>query len=129
MLIMCRGITIVIFHLSTDIINKEMLILHQGITTIIKTKKCTFYQQNYTTSRIVNTTSRNNNNSQNDNEIKNCRICEQLHSSRNCPLTIEQRKQEILRKRLCYNCLSNNHLTKDCPMKKEVINVEEVTPI
>ena len=65
----------------------------------------------------VNITSRDNNNFQNNNETKVCRICDQLHSSRNCPLTIEERKQEILRKRLCYKCLSHNHITKDCPMK------------
>ncbi|XP_027198747.2 uncharacterized protein LOC113792984 [Dermatophagoides pteronyssinus] len=39
MLIMCRGITIVMFHLLADLANKEMLILHQGITLMIKTKE------------------------------------------------------------------------------------------
>ncbi|XP_027198582.1 uncharacterized protein LOC113792832 isoform X2 [Dermatophagoides pteronyssinus] len=53
-----------------------------------------------------------------NNNAKECRFCARQHLTRECPMTIEERKQIIEEKNLCYRCLSENHQTELCPKRR-----------
>ncbi|XP_045216914.2 uncharacterized protein LOC123566652 [Mercenaria mercenaria] len=58
---------------------------------------------------------------------RQCRYCEQMHWSDECPnyRTIEERKQRI--KGSCFKCLRNNHVAKDCKRNIIVFTLEKKT--
>lgn len=54
-------------------------------------------------------------------QVKRCKFCSKTnHNSFNCDVykTPSERILIVRRNRLCYNCLADNHLTKDCRSKK-----------
>ena len=51
-----------------------------------------------------------------------CSYCQQGHYTYKCPSltgqSVEQRNESVKQKRLCYNCLSANHMVGMCPSRK-----------
>ena len=49
---------------------------------------------------------------------KTCPICEEEHNAYHCDkfkaMTVDQRKKAVIDKRLCYNCLTANHRSRQC---------------
>ncbi|CAJ0602618.1 unnamed protein product [Cylicocyclus nassatus] len=104
-----------LLHLLTNIVRKESTLSEMNFYS--KQQHPSFHQGAYVANKQSQSTRLKPTGTRHP---QNCSFCNSSnHSSLNCPkyATPRQRSEEARKRRLCYNCLSPHHNTRDCPSK------------